>query len=282
MSQKLQSSKRHTYVVDFDSDLGMLISNYVDRCRQCNQAVRDFIMSLPQKYAFPISVDEHTGFCVSDDCDAGGLLSISIPKSSFDVMSADLRTAVLWDCIDDDGSENVHVFPRMECQSHFVKYGTAVSLSETNPYEWEFMKPTVREKSKGLQIHAVRYEDVRRKISRQDIEGLGLKPGVSPSASMRLAFGKKYVLNDELVCGRPDYGTDAKEEYFAEARSLYDEWMSIPSVPANTIARILHLTSHDSSYTDGCFCEWHKDAENHRFVIETNLVSSLVSGIREL
>ena len=268
--------KGHYYAVDFDSFLGVQIRNYIQRCNLCDSSIRDFIRSVPQKYSFPLPVTDDTVYCLSDDCDAGGLLAIMVNKDAFGAAARDQRFDVIWSVVpSSDDADMLCIFPRMETHTHYIRYGQAVSLHERKAPDWSFMPPKPKDIAKHLKLHVVTYEEVRNRISKQDKDALVKKPGKSPSPSMRLAIGRQYVLRDE------ESGTDyAESEYFADAVSLFDQWMALPSVPSHTLARLLELKATDDAQIkdpDVCFCAWHTDADNHRYIIHTGLHSALLT-----
>lgn len=276
MAQTNLHRKGHVYEVKIDSTLGIQITNYASRCTRCNEAVRDFIQSIEHKYSFPVHITDKTEYCLSDDCDAGGLIAIVVNKSDFSQLS--LRASVIWDSLPATGDENaLYVFPRIEANTHFIKYGQAVRLLDHQAPDWEFMPPTMRDKANGKKLHVLTYDEVRNRIGSSDREALVSKPGQTPSASVRLAIGTQYKLNVDSLPDCPER-SGIMTQNFIDAVSLYKEWMSIPNVPANALARTLCLKSPSADGKEDaerCFCEWRTDADNKRYLIYTGLVSSL-------
>lgn len=275
MSNTIDTKRGNMYAVDFDSALGVQIKTYIKRCNECETAIRDFIRTLNCKYSFPVTITDNTPYCLSDDCDAGGLLAIVADKAAYDACT-DARSHVLWDAMpSDDDSDKVYLFPRVESTSHYVKYGLAVRMYEHQDPNWSFMEPNAREKAKGQKLHSVTYDEVRNRISIDDRNKLVRRPGDTPSPSVRLAMGVQFKLNDETIGAY----RDSIEQYYAEAVALFKEWRMLPSVPANTLARILRLASsrHDGKNADtkDFFCEWRTDNANHRYLIHTGLKTDL-------
>ena len=95
MSTSHSITKGRYYAVDFDSSLGVQIRNHLTRCTNCEQSIRDFLRSVEQKYSFPLPVTDDTVYCMSDDCEAGGLLAILVPKSAYDAAHHDARSEAL-------------------------------------------------------------------------------------------------------------------------------------------------------------------------------------------
>lgn len=276
----MAQTKGNVYEVDTDSLLGVQIDNYVKRCVKCSDAIRDFLRSIEQKYNFPIHITDNTIYALSDDCDAGGLMAIVVSKEEWNESSACNHVShVLWDVLPSPENEDeLYVFPRIEATTHYVKYGLAVRLFDHEAPDWEFMPPSASERSKDLKIHRVTFDAVRHLISSEDRQALVSKPGQTPSPSVRLAIGKQYRLNTETLTDCPERSGDVSTQRFQLAVELYKEWMALPTVPANTLARTLRLKSSSANGKDDasiCFCEWRADVSHNRFLIHTGLVSSL-------
>lgn len=274
--------KGHYYAVPFDSSLGVQIKTYITRCNNSENAVRDFIYSLQQKYAFPLPVTDHTSYMLSDDCEAGGLLAILVSRSDFESASLDERCRALWSAIPSpDDDTMLCLLPRIEAHTHYIKYGKAVRMFEHKAVDWLFALPTQRDKSNGMKLHVVTYDEVRNRISREDKEALVRKPGTTPSAALRLAVGKQYVPVSD-PSDAISFSQNAMNDYLSDAIALYREWMNLPNVPANTLARILGLrpvSSDAAKDTENCFCEWQTDADHQRFIIHTGLKSDLLTEV---
>lgn len=273
-------SQGHIYEVASDSTLGVQISNYVKRCTMCNAAIRDFLRSVEKKYSFPLHITDDTIYTLSDDCDAGGLLAIVVKKQDWLMArTSDPHFYVLWDTMPSpDNDDEFYVFPRIETTTHYVKYGLAVRLCEHGAPDWDFSPPTLREQASGLKLHRVTYDEVRQHISTADRNNLVSKPGQTPSPVVRLAVGRQYKLNTDTLPDCPERSGDVMTQNFSDAVALYKEWMALPTVPANTLARTLRLKSPSAdgrADAELCFCEWRSDVCNHRYLIHTGLVSSM-------
>lgn len=279
MSNSKSTVNGHVYEVAADSGLGVQISSYVRRCVKCNEAIRDFLLSIEQKYSFPVPVTDSTAYCLSDDCDAGGLMAIVVGKKDFLMADANQHGYVIWDTMPSpDNEDELYMFPRIESTTHYIKYGKAVRLFNLQDPDWEFQPPTKQEKDKGLKLHAVIYDEVRTRISKTDRDALTSKPGTTPAASVRLALGRQFTLHTESLPDCPERAGDVLTRNFRDAVALYKEWMSLPCVPANSLARILRLKSNSSNgrtEADQCFCEWRYDKQHNRYLIHTGLFSSI-------
>lgn len=268
------------YAVDFDSTLGRSISDYIDRCRIANEAADTFVRDLHNKYRFPSIADADT-LHFSDDCDAGGLLYISISNDRLDSIT-DTPDYVLWASMEDPDTHNRTIwFPRIEMSTGYMRLGEAVGISRSGRVDWEFVKD---ETSKRYDIKSFLYGDVFRRISPSNRKLLFDERGREPSHSTRLALGRHYYLTADD--GESTF--DASDDHFREALALFKAWNALPRVPANTLSRILRLQlpqhvgrTHADKHrlaeeiTAISFCQWQTDAEHHRYIIHTGLVSEL-------
>lgn len=264
------------YEIAFNTVLGLKIKNYIQRSNLCNSAIRDFLHSVEQKYAFPVHITDDTSYCISDDCEAGGIIAIIISKSVFHAADIKPRFHVLWDTMQAEDEDSLYVFPRIESLRRYVKYGTAVRLFEKQDPRWDFLLPSPQERSNGLKLHMVYYKDVRHHISKEDLSSIVSKPGKSPSPFMRLAVGREFVLNQETLDLTPDMQSEVTQS-FGDAVALYKEWVGLPVVASNTLARILGLKAvgkDAGDFKNQCFCEWRTDTVNRRHLVYTGLTSS--------
>lgn len=275
------------YSIDFDSTLGRSVSEYVDKCNAANAAADTFVRSMHKQYRFPEIADEDI-LHFSDDCDAGGLLYISISNERLASLQ-DTPDYVMWASVDDPADDTRTIwFPRIEMSAGYMRLGEAVKIARSGRTDWEFLKD---DKSKQYDIKSFLYGDVYRRISPSNRKLLLDERGHEPSHSTRLALGRHFYLATDD--GNSTF--EASEEYFQKALSLFKAWNDLPRVPANTLSRILRLqlpqnvgrTAHGDGkqLTDELmalsFCRWQSDAEHSRYIIHTGLVSEL-SGMRRI
>lgn len=286
----------HYYIVNGDSSLGVRIEQYFQRCQKVDSDIDAFIQILPEQYGLHL-LDKGTQLCYADDCDAGGLIRISFQISNL-VNSEVKPNPLVWDSFPDpDDDDRVCYAPRIQPHSRFVRYGQALKMSERD--DWEFVPAKHALAKKGFPLQVYMFGDVRQHILPENRKELQYK-GQDPAYSLRLAFGTHLALVHEGITYLPERllnhkdgtpaqseTTDLNIEYISDdlfdlALQLYKSWAELPSVPANTLARILALEWNGSKDTDSnlrdnayCHCIPDPDATKHRFIIHTGLTSRL-------
>lgn len=274
----------HYYVVDKESDLGIRIQQYFTRCANADKVIDDFVKTLPSK--FGLHAIDDAQLCYADDCDAGGLIYISFPKER---AKSKILLPMVWDYFEDpDDPNRICYAPRIQPVSRFVRYGKAVNMASRA--DWEFnMAPPVG--GKRAKPKAYMYGDVKRHIMPDNKMDFISPKGKEPGYSLRLAYGTNYQLKLDGQIYLPERWRDDKESnvrytddiVFDRALDLFKQWSALPSVPANTLARLLALEYHgsDKGIKDNAYCHYITDPDKHRYIIHTGLTSAL-SDMREV
>lgn len=276
--------KGNTYTVSFDSTLGVSIKNYIERCRLANEAADNFVNELHLKHKFvELTSDDTLHF--SDDCDAGGLLYISISNERLCQIAQSPSPApdyVMWASLEDpDDPSRTIWFPRIEAKTQYIRFGQAVKLFKRKCKSWEFQSdPKVTST-----IQSFNYGDVSKRISPENRKALYDEKGNPPAHATRLALGRNFYLSTDDGTG----SFSATDNDFSAALELFKQWSSLPRVDANSLSRILHLELPASFKMEAnkksghlsdelarlSFCHWRVDKENQQYVINTGLVSHL-------
>lgn len=268
------------YAVDFDSLLGESIRNYFGRVSAIDKAIDQFVATLVPDHHFPCDIS-HAQLVYSDDCDAGGLLGISVPKAVVGELTTD--AAAVWDQVDDaNDAARVIIIPRVERKKRFLRYGVANDLLKRMPQDedssvWQFPKPNMGDIEKGRQMHVCLYGELKRQIPDAAREALRGKNGKYPDDNTRIVPCIRYELPD-----------DPSATPTPSAIRLCRAWYALPCVAANTLARILRLDMKPAmrhqqpeqavdieGIRSASFCHWRKDSAHHRYLFKTGLTSDL-------
>lgn len=288
----------HYYTINMDSELGIRIEQYFQRCHHAERTIDAFVQTLSDQYGLH-SLDTDTQLCFADDCDAGGLIRLSFTISRL-AESKTKPDPMVWESFPDpDDADRVCYAPRIQPQSRFVRYGKAVKL--TDRPDWEFVPAKPSLAKRGLLLQVFNYGDVRQHMLPDNRKEFQYK-GKEPAYSLRLAFGTHLALVHDGISYLPERfmscsdtpGIDesnARIEYISDALfdlalQLYHQWTELPSVPANTLARLLALEWHgstdkNSDLREHAYCHCIPDPDNHRFLVHTGLTSRL-SDMREV
>lgn len=284
MLNEPSAQKGNTYTVDFDSTLGMSVKNYIQRCQLAHEAADDFVKNLHLKYKF-IELTHDDTLHFSDDCDAGGLLYISISNERLSQLAQSPSSTpdyVMWASLPDpDDSSRTIWFPRIEVKTQYIRFGQAVKLFKSKDKSWEFQKDPQCSSS----IKVFNFGDIVKRISPENRRALYDAKGNEPSHATRLALGCHYYLSTDD--GNASFY--AHKDMFNEALDLYKAWNDLPRVSANSLSRILALeipekikciSRKDShKFADELsrisFCHWRTDNERQQYIIHTGLISRL-------
>lgn len=279
----------HYYIVNRDSNLGVRIDQYFQRCQQADRDIDAFVQTLPEQYGLH-PVDADTELCYADDCDAGGLIrvSFSIDNLAHSQVKPD---AHVWDSFPDpDNDDRVCYAPRIQPQSRYVRYGQAVKMADRP--DWEFVPAQPSFAKKGFSLQVYNYGDVCKHMQPDNRKTLQYK-GQDPAHSMRLAFGTHLALEHDGITYLPERlmklaSTHTEDNLHIEfisdalfdlAIHLYRSWSSLPSIPANTLARTLALewNGKDIDLRDNAYCHCIPDPDStqNRYLIHTGLTSRL-------
>lgn len=278
----MEKSAGKFYSVGFDTVLGHRLNDYFASAEKAEEAALDLVISLHDRFGFPVRLDATTEVIPPDDAEHGGIAAIVIPKDIYDKNNPD---HIAWVSFQDpDDPSSMICYPRVTIEMHYIRYKRAQSLIAAADKRWTFKM------NKGIP-QAYMYEDVWRSVLPVDKAAIINKGYSKPFAKTKLALGTLYAWDIEQARQEgvilPPYDSPA----FAKAVELYKAFSALPVIPNSTLVSLLDLRSHAAKPTRSqLMAEAHVsyaiDKKNGRYLFDTPLkVSSPdmveISGVEE-
>lgn len=257
----------HYYSVSFGCELGKKLKDYFERCTNADRAASEFAKATIERFRLNIP-ERDIDVCYSDDCEAGGLLAISVPRFDPDTLPHELSAMK-------DNDDCIFLLPSIEASSHYIPYKTAERLAKNNRKDWSF-----RTDAKGV-LTKFLYKDVKHKMPLSDRRLLFKN---EPTGNARLALGTHYAFHTDIdIPINNRINQSHTEACFDDALQFYLDWKALPTVTAYTLVKILHLEYKGditnrrvalSEIQSRSYCHWRVDSKRGRYLFHTGLTSS--------